>query len=231
MPSCYRHIFFDWDETLWDFEANSRKVLWHLVQQYKLASHDEQASRLVECYHHHNQRYWELYRRGRIDAHTLRIGRWQQTLRDFGLDESLTAELAEQYLELLPEQTQLIAHAREVIRQLCRHFTLHVLTNGFQQVQERKLLRCGLSGYFQHLITAERAGSRKPDPAIFQYAFQLTGASADNSLMVGDSVEADWMGAQAVGMDCILLVRDAAVSVPPQVPIINSLQDLIDRLC
>lgn len=230
MQRAYRHIFFDLDETLWDFDTNSRNVLYHLVNRYGFRQKGIDPPLFVERYHAHNQRYWVWYREGSIDLDTLRLGRWRQTLDDFGLDVGLAPTLSEEYLDLLPQQTRLVAHAQDVVRHFNRFYQLHILTNGFSTVQNRKLEVSGLHGYFRHVITAEQAGYRKPDPGIFHYAFALTGATVTDSILIGDSAEADVQGARAVGMACIHLCRQPPAAVNPEVTVISCLRELYDLL-
>lgn len=201
-----------------------------MLERHGLQEAGIPVQQFVERYHHHNERYWSLYRQGRISQHTLRLGRWQHTLRDFGLDENAAPALSEEYLDLLPAQTGLMAHAREVLHYLQGRYALHILTNGFDAVQRRKLEASELQPFFHQVITAEQAGSRKPDPAIFHYAFSLTGARADDSLLVGDSWEADALGAQAVGMDYVLIAPSGAASLPANARVIFGLKELIHRL-
>ncbi len=203
MKKRYRHLFFDLDETLWDFRRNSEEVLDELFTHYGLDRLGTRRQQFSERYHQYNTHFWAQYRRGEISHAELRSVRWYKTLEDFGLSVSLAQELSEQYLLRLPTRSHLIDGARELLAYLFPRYQLHVLTNGFTEIQYRKLHAAGIYGFFQHVVTSEHAKAPKPKAEIFEYAFRRCGATAQDSLLIGDSLEADIYGAMGVGMDCV----------------------------
>jgi putative hydrolase of the HAD superfamily len=198
----YQHIFFDLDETLWDFKRNSLETLNELFDQHRFTERGIEKNNFIERYHHHNNIHWDLFRKGKINREQLRTVRWKNTLSEFSIaDEVLTKNLSDQYLQLLPLKKNLLDDAINVLEYLKPKYSLHIITNGFEEVQMKKMETTGLASYFTHLITSERACSAKPNREIFMYAFQVTSATAHNSIIIGDSIEADMEGAKRMGMD------------------------------
>lgn len=151
----------------------------------------------------HNTRLWERYRNGHIRQDELRIKRMWLTLLDFKVaDEDLAQQLNELFLQLLPTRTLLFPDTKETLDYLnAKGYALHLITNGFDDVQHSKLKHSGLSPYFEHVITSENSNSLKPKPEIFEFAFQKTGAGPGDSIMIGDTMDIDIEGAKNVGMD------------------------------
>ena len=200
----YKHLFFDLDHTLWDFEANSRQTLeemYHtlLLKERGVHNFDDFFSR----YTVHNDKLWERYRNGYIKVDELRWKRMWLTLLDFKIgDEPLAREMAIQFLEALPTRRILFPYAIEILDYLTKKgYRLHLITNGFEKTQLSKIQNAGLSGYFGEVITSEGANSLKPHKEIFEYAFRKTGAEPGESIMLGDSIEADIQGAINAGID------------------------------
>jgi putative hydrolase of the HAD superfamily len=202
----YRHIFFDLDHTLWDFDTNAKETLRQLHRDLKLVERGVYDFDLFyKNYLAHNEKLWERYRKGQIKQEELRLKRMMLTLLDFKIaDEVLTREMSDIFLQLLPTRTRLFPHAVEVLQYLTdKGYGLHLITNGFEKTQHSKLKSCGLTGFFQEVITSEATNSLKPEKAIFEYALQKTGATAPESIMIGDSLEVDIAGAMSVGMDTV----------------------------
>jgi putative hydrolase of the HAD superfamily len=200
----YTHLFFDLDHTLWDFDANARETLQQLHLDLKLGQRGVHDFDLFhKTYLAHNEKLWERYRKGYIKQEELRLKRMWLTLLDFRIaDDELTREMSDQFLTLLPTRTILFPDTMEVLQHLTdKGYQLHLITNGFEKTQHSKLNSCGLSHFFGEIITSERANSLKPQPEIFSFALQATGASAESSIMIGDSLEIDIEGAMSVGMD------------------------------
>ena len=202
----YTHLFFDLDHTLWDFEANSEAVLQRLWEEYKLADrgiHDFSA--FATRYRVHNDVLWAKFRTGTIRRDELRWKRHWLALLDFAVaDSQLAYEMSGAYLEMLPTQTSLIAGAAELLEHCKeRGYALHLITNGFELTQWQKLHSAGIARYFGEMITSERCDAMKPRKEIFEYALRCTSAEAEHSLMIGDALEVDVLGAQAAGMDAV----------------------------
>lgn len=202
--SIYKHLFFDLDHTLWDFESNSAVTLQKLYTEFGLEEKGISDFEIFRStYEMHNERFWERFRKGFIHRDELRWKRMWHTLLDFKIaDNTLSRKMSEVYLELLPQQGRLMPYAQEVL-DFCvaKDYQLHMITNGFEVTQWQKMRTSGIDHYFQKVITSESSNSMKPMPAIFDYALQTTGAGLKESLMIGDTMEADIIGARDYGMD------------------------------
>src|ERR1035437_4924091 len=202
----YKHLFFDLDNTLWDFEKNSHETFNELYQHY-LADQSKIPSvkDFFDAYTIHNTRLWGLYRESLISKDELKDTRFLITLKEFGIDDKkLASILSDEYTYRSPRKGILFPGTIETLESLKDRFQLHIITNGFEEIQHLKLAFAGLSQYFECLITSEQAGSKKPDAGIFHYALEQAGARAEESLMIGDDLEVDIIGARAIGMDTIL---------------------------
>ncbi|MGZ3837001.1 MAG: YjjG family noncanonical pyrimidine nucleotidase [Flavisolibacter sp.] len=200
----YKHLFFDLDHTLWDFDANARATLQQLHLDLDLAArgvHDfEQFHR---NYLQHNEKLWARYRNGYIRQEELRLKRMWLTLLDFKIaDEALAMQLNELFLQLLPARTLLFPDTLEVLQYLeDRGYQMHIITNGFEETQHSKMRYSGLKHFFKEIITSEGSGSLKPQKEIFDFALRKAGALASESIMIGDSLEVDIAGAAKAGLD------------------------------
>ena len=201
----YKHIFFDLDETLWDFRRNSIETLGDIYVQFRLQDKGLEENRFYERYHFHNSYYWDLFRKGGIGREELRMVRWSTTLREFEIfNELLAKEISERYLEILPTKANLYEDALDVLGYLKSKYSLHIITNGFEEIQFKKLRHSGIASYFKYVITSEMAGSQKPNREIFKYAFDKANSTVSDSIFIGDSIEADIQGAKSVGLDHVL---------------------------
>lgn len=207
-PRPYRHLFFDLDHTLWDFEENARATLGELYLHFEL---EQRGVKPFEEFHrryiHHNELLWDRYRKGFIGHEELRLKRMTRTLLDFKVgDEALARQMGVRFLDLLPLQKNLFPHTIEVLDYLSgRGYALHLITNGFEKTQQSKLQHSGLSKYFSQVITSESSQSLKPHKAIFDHALQASGAEIHESIMLGDSQEVDIEGARNMGMDTVFV--------------------------
>lgn len=215
----YRHIFFDLDHTLWDFDANAKTTLAEIYTIFLLEQRGVKPFELFYTrYLHHNEILWDRYHKGFITADELKWKRQWRTLLDFKIgDEQLAKDISAQFLELLPVKQQLFDHAKEILQYLLdKGYQLHLITNGFEKTQWSKLDNSGLSPYFTHVITSEASNSIKPQKEIFDYAMQKAGATLAESIMIGDNPDADIAGAINAGMDCIFVNHiNAAISQQP----------------
>ncbi len=200
----YKHIFFDLDHTLWDFDANARETLVHLHRELKL--HDKgiyDFDLFHKNYLQHNEKLWDKYRKGQIKHEELRLKRMWLALLDFRIaDETLAREMGDLFLQLLPTRTILFPHTKEVLQYLTvKGYRLHLITNGFEKTQHSKLQTSGLNIFFNEIITSEGSNSLKPQKEIFEYALAKAGATVSESIMIGDTLDVDIAGAMGVGMD------------------------------
>ena len=200
----YKHLFFDLDHTLWDFEANSRQTLEELYHSLQLR---ERGISDFDLFHRtylaHNDKLWERYRNGYIKVDELRWKRMWLTLLDFKIgDEPLARKMDVLFLDSLPTRRLLFPYTLEILDYLAgKGYILHLITNGFEKTQHSKLEHAGLAGYFTEVITSEGSNSLKPHKEIFEYAFRVTGAEKKESIMIGDSLEADIQGGINAGID------------------------------
>lgn len=202
----YDQLFFDLDHTIWDFDTNSEATLLDLFHELKL---NERATgdfhHFHTTYHHHNEIYWDRFRKGFINREELRWKRMWRTLADFKIsDEPLAKEMSERYLDILPTKTNLFPHCIELLEYLTeKKYPMHLITNGFEKTQYQKIKNSGIDRFFTHMVTSEQAGIMKPHAAIFEYALKLTKSTAEQCLMIGDTLEVDILGAKNMGMDTV----------------------------
>jgi putative hydrolase of the HAD superfamily len=225
----YRHLFFDLDHTLWDFEANARVTLLELYQNMQLEKRGITDFDLFhKTYLTHNEKLWERYRNGFIKQEELRIKRMWLALLDFKIaDELLAKELSIRFLDLLPTRTILFPYATEILQYLTnKKYELHLITNGFEKTQHSKLKHSGLDKYFKEVITSEVSSSLKPNKEIFEFAFKRTGATPAQSIMLGDSVDVDIIGAMKAGIDQVFINHlNITIDIKPTY-VVNSLKEL-----
>lgn len=197
-----KHIFFDLDRTLWDFEQNSRNTLAELYEEYKLQELGYTGfEQFFDIYRSKNEICWALYRENRLSKESMRSKRFKMSLQEVGhTGNTLAATLGKEYVLRSPRQTLLMEGSTEVLEYLAPRYNLHIITNGFEEVQHIKMKACKIDHYFGQVITSERAGSKKPHPGIFEFAFRLTKARPVESVMIGDDHDIDVAGAQRAGM-------------------------------
>ena len=198
----YRHLFFDLDRTLWDFEANAQETLHEAYDRFKLKGvgiPDHQS--FVKTYKRINDEMWDAYRNGTLSKSELRSGRFYRALLAFDIDQrALSEEIGDYYILECPKKDRLFPGAHEVLEYLRKNYILHIITNGFEEAQQVKLSSSRLGDYFQEIVTSERAGVKKPDPGIFEFSLQASGADPTESLMIGDDPEVDLVGARNCGL-------------------------------
>ncbi|GAB3897482.1 YjjG family noncanonical pyrimidine nucleotidase [Spirosoma agri] len=201
----YKHLFFDLDHTLWDFDRNSAESLAELFETFRLAdlgipSAEEFSRHFIAI----NKQLWVDYDRNLIEHTYIRKHRFPMVFRALGVDESAVhADLNVEYLRLLPRKPHLLESAREVLDHLKGRYTMHIITNGFADIQSIKMASADIAHYFTHVVTSENANAKKPNPLVFQYAMEISGTTAAESLMIGDNYEADILGAKGVGLDTV----------------------------
>lgn len=201
----YRHIFFDLDNTLWDFESNSSEMLTELFHRYELQSLGIPSPEFfIEKYKQRNEMMWEQYRLGKIGKETLRNERFRYAFWDMGIDDNLVpAGLAEEYVVQSPKKNRLFPYTVSVLDYLSQKYKLHIITNGFAEAQYVKLKSSAIDHLFDEVIISEHTGYKKPDINIFLHAMRLATAVAEECLMVGDGLEVDILGARNAGWDTV----------------------------
>lgn len=197
-----KHIFFDLDHTLWDFDKNSGLTFEKIFGIHNV---DINLNEFLDVYEPINFKYWKLYREEKITKPELRYGRLNDafTKLNFSVDDRLIDVLAYDYIEYLTTFSHVFDGAHEVLEYLKDKYELHIITNGFEEAQERKMLASNLKSYFKTVTNSEMVGVKKPNPKIFNFALQTAKAIPKESIMIGDNIEADISGAINVGMDAI----------------------------
>ena len=206
----YKHIFIDLDKTIWDFESNSKATFREIFGKHNLGSIGiSNLEKFTEVYTRINDMLWALYRENKIKKEVLNIRRFELTLLEFGIDDLILAtHIAEDYVMLSPRKTILFPYSHEALGYLKSRYVLHIITNGFEELQHQKLDVCDLRKYFTTITTSEEAGVKKPENRIFDLAMKKAGASPGESLMIGDDLEVDMAGAQDIGMDTLFFNPD-----------------------
>ena len=202
----YRHLFFDLDGTLWDFDSNAEAAQREMFNYFNLNEYCEDFESFFNTFKQHNDILWADYQRGIIKKEKLKWWRFYLTLKELGkTDEELAKKLDVFYLSLAPTKTKLIEGAKEVLDYLKKDYHLHIVTNGFNEVQYLKLNNSKLDSFFEAVITSEDAGALKPDSYIFEFALKKSNALRAESLMIGDVLEIDILGAKNAGIDQVYL--------------------------
>lgn len=226
-----KHIFFDLDRTLWDFDRNSRETLRELHDKH-LVGLKGGHERFIKVYERVNEQYWGMYRSGRMEREVLRYKRFEETLFRLGMrqpEDSLVRMLGDEYLEICPRKEGCLPKTHEVLTVLQQRYVLHIITNGFSETQAIKLQHSGLHKYFVEVITSDATGTKKPDPMIFEHALEISGAKKEESLMIGDDWRADIEGAMGVGIRAIHLTPEFHAR-SAEVKVITELVHLLDHL-
>jgi putative hydrolase of the HAD superfamily len=228
MPA-YKHIFFDLDHTLWDFDKNAESTLTDVFAHFKLNERvDAPFEDFYRKYLYHNEKLWGRYQNGYITADELKWRRMWRTLLDFKIaDETLARDISGKFMEILPTKKIVFPHTHEILQYLLdKGYVLHLITNGFEKTQWSKLKNSGLDKYFTHVITSEASNSMKPRKEIFDFAISKAGAQMEESIMIGDNLDADIQGAINAGMDCVFVNHISAECEIKPTYIVKHLQEL-----
>lgn len=229
--SVYKHLFFDLDHTLWDFDANARETLAELYVVFELDNRIKTPfDDFYPTYLYHNELMWDRYHHGLISADDLKWKRMWRTMLDFKIaDEPLAREMSAKFLEILPTKKNLFPHTLEILNYLAeKNYVLHLITNGFEKTQRSKLVNSGLDGYFTHMITSEGSNSLKPKKEIFDFAMDKARSTLRESIMIGDNLDADIQGAINAGMDTVFVNHVKAVPVIKPTYMVTHLKELED---
>lgn len=225
----YKDLFFDLDHTLWDFETNSKETIQELYATYHLAELGiVDFDGFYSTYSAHNHRLWDRYTKGFIKQEELRWKRVYLSLLDFKVaNEPLAKEMSQAYLEILPNKKHLFPYTIEILEYLKqKDYKMHLITNGFESVQFKKIKNSGLQDYFIEVITSEASNSLKPQKEIFEYALKNANATVAESIMIGDNESADIQGGINMGMDTIFVNHIQVVPTIPATYTITHLKEL-----
>jgi YjjG family noncanonical pyrimidine nucleotidase len=217
-------IFFDLDHTLWDFDVNSELAFGIILKKEHPTI---EIADFIEKYAPINQACWKLYQYDKITHAELRYNRLKHTFDalEYFVSDGQIESIAHDYIQLLPENNRLFDGTIEVLEYLEKKYNLHIITNGFADVQYKKINNSNIGGFFKTITNSEMAGVKKPNPIIFEYALNLAQANKENSVMIGDCLEADVHGALDAGLDAIFF-NDKKVPVKQNIKQVNHLLEL-----
>lgn len=202
MQKKYTHLFFDLDNTIWDFNSNSYDALYVALEKLDLLEHVGSYGAYFEVYSEVNEKLWDLYRKGLMTKKILSAQRFEESFEKHGTPLKIDGSLVNTaYLTEMPMQTRLVDGARKLLDYLHGRYEVAIITNGFKEVQYDKIRKSELSKYFSKIFISEEIGAQKPGKKIFEHAIKSMNAPKKSSLMIGDSWEADIIGARNIGMD------------------------------
>lgn len=234
----YKNLFIDFDDTLYDTYGNAVLALGETFEDYHLDRYFADPQVFYDAYWAANIDLWGRYARGEITRDYLIVERFRRPLsKGVGLDVTATycIEMSDHFLDRCASKPGTQPGAHELMDYLQRRgYRMHMTSNGFREVQYKKLASCGLRSYFDTIILSEYAGANKPSPAFFEYALRQSGASPATTLMIGDNLQTDIRGAMAVGLDTMLFNRwgvpSTAYSDDPPTYVVETLAEIMDLL-
>ncbi|MFN2126911.1 MAG: YjjG family noncanonical pyrimidine nucleotidase [Anaerolineales bacterium] len=224
----YKHILFDLDHTLWDFNRNSMETLVELFDFYDLGRFNKFSSQdFTNKFREVNTILWDLYDRNEIDRYYIRAFRFQMILKQLGLkEEDIPPDISEVYLKICPTKGNVVPDTFEVLDYLKGQYKMHIITNGFDDIQDTKLNSSNLRGYFDKIFTSEAVGFKKPSKEMFEKAVEWIGTDKKACVMVGDNIETDIKGAINASLDVIFFNPDKILHELPVTYEITSLLEL-----
>jgi YjjG family noncanonical pyrimidine nucleotidase len=228
----YKCIFFDLDHTLWDYETNSLETLHELFKTYDLF---EKGVFNIESFHQQfrvvNAKLWELYDLGHINSEIIRRERFRQILEYFNAyEENLSHEISVDYLNSCPKKSNLMPNAINTLEYLAQKYKMTIVTNGFEEIQNVKLTSGNLHRFFDHVVTSQKAGNKKPSREIFEYAMKANHVTADEVIMIGDNLITDMGGARNASIDTIYFNPEKTAhsqSVSYEISCLSELQNIL----
>lgn len=228
----YTHIFFDWDNTLWDFKRNATEALHEVFTSFALHEFFGTFERFFAIYALRNSELWRGYAAGTVSKAHLCSERFEEPLRHCGVANApvLAKKLNAAFLKATLSKTRLMPHARDVVCQLHRRYTISVVSNGFPEVQYTKIENSGLQPYISNVWLSEEIGAAKPNPRFFARALEQCGTTASQVLLVGDDFDTDIKGAQKAGIDAVFY-NVQGVPVPNGILTVADLKELLALPC
>lgn len=217
-------IFFDLDHTLWDFDKNSALTFENIFETHSIGV---DLMEFLKVYEPINLNYWKLYRNNQIDKESLRYRRLKESFDAIQMivPDEIIYKLSEDYIINLPTFNHLFDGTLELLEYLKPNYHLHIITNGFQEAQDKKMVQSKISNYFKTVTNSENAGVKKPNPIIFDFALNRALANKKTSVMIGDNIEADVLGALNFGMDAICF-NYHGVEIDSSIKQVTNLKDL-----
>jgi len=201
----YKHLFFDLDHTLWDFDRNTSEAIKEIYKIFNFSKWDIFSFEdFMAIFQEVNNYLWDKFNHGLIDRMELRNSRFNLILEKLGVNEKEVPDgIGEKYLQIAPVKPNVILHAHEILAYLRPNYQMHIISNGFDDVQHTKLKASKIHGYFDIIITSDSSIHRKPQKGIFEFAMEKAGATRANAIMIGDNIDTDIIGAQNASMDHI----------------------------
>ena len=224
-----QHVFFDLDHTLWDFEKNSDLTF---QKVFKINNLQIDINSFLEIYKPLNFNYWKLYREEKVTKSALRYGRLKETFDaiNFKVSDELINLMADQYITHLADFNFLFDGTFEILDYLKEKYKLHIITNGFEEIQTKKMINSNIHHYFDKVITSESVGVKKPNPKVFNYALQMVKATPNECMMIGDNLEADIQGAINCGIKAIHYNSEKNSKIPNKITSIHHLLEIKEYL-
>ena len=229
----YKDLFFDLDHTLWDFELNSKETMQELYINHQIAALGiTDFDAFFNIYTAHNHRLWDRYAKGFIKQEELRWKRIYLSLLDFKIaNEQLSKDMSLEFLQILPTKKKLFPHTIEILNYLKeKDYKMHLITNGFESVQIKKIKNAEIAHYFNEVITSETSNSLKPNKEIFEFALKSSNAVLSESIMIGDNQTADIQGGINIGMDTVFVNHLKVAPTLPATYTITHLKELEEIL-
>ena len=229
MSTRYKNLFFDLDDTLWAFSENARDTFQAMYDKYGYGRYFHSFDHFYALYTERNLQLWEEYGQGRITKDELNRIRFFHPLQQVGVEDAgLAQAFAADFFAVIPTCKKLMPHAREALEYLSTRYRLYILSNGFRELQYRKMCSAGIEGYFRRVVLSEDIGLLKPRKELFDFALSATQSEARDSLMIGDNWENDIAGARNAGWHQAYYAPDEDASPLPFQPTyrIHDLQEL-----
>ena len=231
MKKNYKHLFFDLDHTLWDFDKNTTQAISEIYTIFNFSEKTFSIDDFMQYFNEANEYLWDKFNHGQIDRVELRNSRFKIILKKLGLSEKDVPEgIGDEYLRRAPSKPNVIPFTHEVLEYLQPRYQLHIISNGFDDVQHRKMKAANIHHFFDKIVTSDSSGHRKPQKEIFEYALDQAGATKTDSIFIGDNLDTDIKGAQNAEMDHIFFNPDNKNHSTPVTYEINSLRQIMNIL-
>jgi len=199
-----KHIFFDLDHTLWDYDKSSKETLLEIYNSLSLKEYEVTQKSFLNTFYEVNNQLWHLYNHGKVDREYIKQRRFAEIFEKLDVDTTGSLDASAYFLHHCSTKPYLIDDAITALRYLQEKYRLHIITNGFTDSQNNKLNYSDIAGFFEVVVTSESMGAKKPSPEIFHYSLEKAGAAIQNSVMIGDNPKTDVSGAKEVGMSAVL---------------------------
>ena len=233
----YKDLFIDFDDTLYDTYGNAVIALRETFDYFQLKRYFSDPQVFYDSYWEANIDLWSRYSRGEITRDNLIVERFRRPLSEgkgIKVTKEFCLEVSDRFLDFCSNKPGVVDGAHEVMDYLKKKgYRMHMTSNGFHEVQYKKLAACGLKDYFDNIILSEDAKYNKPSKAYFDYALKTAGAQSDSVLMIGDNLNTDILGALHAGLDAMLFNRwqvDVSSVTPQPTFIVDKLRDIIKIL-